>query len=248
MVEKSNTQQEVINMIDIHSHIIFNVDDGPSSLKKSIKMVQTAERLGVKHIIATPHYNNLLSSTDKIVENFSILSSRMADCDVQLHIGYEVLVSPFTIEKVKLLKTKTLDHSNYILFELPFDHIPEYIDKLLYEFHAEKIIPILAHPERYRTFVKDFNSFINFIEKGCLAQIDAGSIIGEFGKEAKQFAKKLLKLNLAQFVASDAHCTEHYTNWYLPAYNQVKRWAGEEYANQVFNENAKKILLNKSNL
>jgi protein-tyrosine phosphatase len=121
-----------------------------------------------------------------------------------------------------------------------------YCGKLLHELHNEKIIPILAHPERNRVFARNFDSFINFIEKGCLVQIDAGSIVGAYGKEAKHFAKNVITLNLAQFVASDAHCTEDYNDWYLPAYNQVKRWAGEEYANQVFTENAKKIVTSEN--
>lgn len=233
-------------MIDIHSHIVFGVDDGPSSIKESIRMVLEAEKLGVKEIIATPHFNNLLLDTDKTVENFLILSSRIADCDVKLHIGYEVFINSSMIEKVKELRTRTLSNSSYILFELPFDNIPVYCSKLLYEFHIEKLIPILAHPERNRVFMRNFDSFINFIENGCLVQIDAGSIVGAYGKEAKNFAKRAIKLNLAQFVASDAHCTEDYKDWYLSAYNQVKRWAGEEYTNQIFNENAKKIISDKN--
>lgn len=231
-------------MIDIHSHLIFGVDDGPSAIKGSIRMVLEAERLGVKEIIATPHFNNSLFDTDKAVENFLALSSRIADCDVKLHIGYEVSIDPFMIEKVKELKSKTLNNSSYILFELPFDHIPVYCSKLLYGFHTEKIIPILAHPERNRVFMRNFKSFINFIENGCLVQIDAGSVVGAYGVEARHFAKKVIKLNLVQFVASDAHCAEDYSAWYLQAYNQVKRWAGVEYTNQIFNENAKKIIHN----
>lgn len=234
-------------MIDIHSHIIFGVDDGPSNIKESIRMVLAAEKLGVKDIFATPHFNNLsLDSARIIVENFLMLSSRIADCDVKLHIGYEVFINPLMTENLIGLRTKTLNNSSYILFELPFDHIPVCCSKWLSEFHSEKIIPILAHPERNRVFTRNFDSFIKFIENGCLAQIDAGSIVGAYGKEAKNFAKKVIKLNLAQFVGSDAHCTEDYNDWYLLAYNQVKRWAGEEYANQIFNENAKNIICNEN--
>ncbi len=232
-------------MIDIHSHIVFGVDDGPSTIKESIRMVLEAESLGVNEIIATPHFNDLLYHTDKTAENFSALTSRIADCDVKLHLGHEVFINPQLLEKVEELKRKTLGKSRYILFELPFDHIPVYSGKMLYGFNVEKIIPILAHPERNRIFMKSFDTFINFIENGCLVQIDAGSTVGAYGTEAKHFAEKVLKLNLAQFVASDAHSAEDYTNWYLPAYKQVKRWTGEEYTNQLFNENPKKIVYNK---
>ena len=231
-------------MIDIHSHIVFGVDDGPSTIKESIRMVLEAEKLGVKEIIATPHYNDLLFHTDKTDTNYSVLSSRVADCDVKLHIGYEVFLNPSLLDKVRALKAKTLNNSSYILFELPFDHIPVYSSKLLYELHVEKMIPILAHPERNRAITKNFDSFINFIESGCLVQVDAGSIVGAYGAEARHFAEKVIKLNLAQFVASDAHCAADYSNWYLPAYKQVNRWVGETYTHQLFNENAKKIISN----
>lgn len=229
-------------MIDIHSHIVFDVDDGPSTVKESIRMVLEAEKLGINEIIATPHFNDLLFHTDKTAQNFSVILSRTADCDIKLHLGYEVSLSPLMIEKVEKLKTKTLGDSRYILFELPFDHIPVYSGELLYRFNIEKIIPILAHPERNRVFIHNFDSFIKFLENGCLVQIDAASVVGVYGTEAKRMAEKAIKLNLAQFVASDAHCAEDYHNWYLPAYKQVKRWAGEEYCRQVFSENAKKIV------
>ena len=233
-------------MIDIHSHIVFDVDDGPSTIKESIRMVLEAERLGINEIIATPHFNDLLYHTNKTAQNFSAILSRIADCDIKLHLGYEVALNPLMIEKVEDLKAKTLGDSGYILFELPFDHIPIYSGELLYKFSVQKMIPILAHPERNRAFINNFDSFIEFLEHGCLVQIDAASIVGVYGTNAKHMAEKVIKLNLAQFVASDAHCSEDYSNWYLPAYKQVKRWAGVEYSNQVFSENAKKIVNKKT--
>jgi protein-tyrosine phosphatase len=229
-------------MIDIHSHIVFNVDDGPSTIKESIRMVLEAEKLGVNDIIATPHFDDALFYTGKTAENFSDLSSRIDGCDVKLHLGYEVLINPVITQKIGELKKRTLNKSRYILFELPFDNIPAYSGELLYELNVEKIIPILAHPERNRPFMKNFDSFTKFLENGCLVQIDAASIVGVYGTEIRRFAEKAIKHNLAQFVASDAHCADDYINWYLQAYKQVRRWAGEICANQLFNENAKKII------
>lgn len=230
-------------MIDIHSHLVFGVDDGPSTIKESIRMVLEAEKLGIKEIFATPHYNVQLFDTDRAAENFQILLSRVTDCDVVLHLGYEVYLNPQMMENVRILKGKSLNGSDYLLFELPFGYIPENYSKLLYGLHLERIIPVLAHPERNRIFMKDFDSFIKFIESGCLVQIDAGSIVGAYGTEAKNFARKVIRLNLAQFIASDAHCTEDYRERYPAAYNQVKKWVGEEYTDKLFFQNAKRILL-----
>ncbi|OQB20527.1 MAG: Tyrosine-protein phosphatase YwqE [Firmicutes bacterium ADurb.Bin182] len=205
-------------------------------------MVLEAEKLGISEIIATPHYNDFLYPGSGIIENFSIIKSRVAGCDIQLHLGYEVFLFSELFEKTGELKEKTLNGSNCLLFELPYDHIPLYTGDLLFRFNIEKMIPILAHPERNRSFVRSFDSFIRFIENGCLVQVDAASIAGAYGAEVKRFAERIIKLNLAQFVASDAHCAEDYANWYLPAYNQVKRWAGEDYAGRVFGENAREII------
>lgn len=229
-------------MIDIHSHLVFGVDDGPATIKESIRMVLEAEKLGIKEIIVTPHYNKQLFDTDRVVENFQFLLSRVTDFDVELHLGYEIYLNPHMMENVSILKGKSLNSSEYLLFELPFGYIPEYCSKLLCGLHLEKIIPVLAHPERNRIFMRNFDSFIKFIESGCLVQIDAGSVVGAYGKEARNFARKVIRLNLAQFVASDAHCTEDYREWYPLAYNQVKQWAGEEYTDKLFFQNAKRIL------
>lgn len=229
-------------MIDIHSHLVFGVDDGPSTLKESVRMVLEAEKLGIKEIIATPHYNARLFALEKTAENFQLILSRVADFDIKLHLGYEVYLDSYIMEDIKLLRDKTLNASDYLLFELPFGYVPENYSKLLYDLHLERIIPVLAHPERNRVFLRNFDSFIKFIESGCLVQIDAGSIVGVYGRDARNFARKAIKLNLAQFVSSDAHCAEDYKEWYLSAYNQVKQWAGEEYADKLFFENAKMIL------
>ena len=229
-------------MIDIHSHIVFDVDDGPLTIKESIRMVLEAEKLGINEIIATPHYNNLLFSANDAAHNFAVISSRTADCDVKLHLGYEVSLNPFMVEKAEELRAKTLGGSSYLLFELPFDYVPIYSGELLYKLNMRKIIPILAHPERNKIFINNFDSLIKFLENECLVQIDAASIVGVYGTDARHIAEKMIKLNLAQFVASDAHCTEDYRNWYLPAYSQVNRWAGVEYSVQVFCKNAKKIV------
>lgn len=229
-------------MIDIHSHLVFSVDDGPSTIKESVRMVLEAEKLGIREIIATPHFNDQLYHPETTLENFQALESRVADFDVKLRLGHEVNIDVFMSGTNRELKGMTLDSSAYLLFELPFDHIPAYSSELLYKFHLKKIIPILAHPERYRIFQKNFDSFIKFIESGCMVQIDAGSVAGAYGTEAKNFAQKVIKLNLAQFVASDAHCADDYKDWYLAAYNQVKRWAGHEYTEQLFYQTAKSIV------
>lgn len=229
-------------MIDIHCHIIFGVDDGPSSIKESIRMILEAEKLGVKDIIATPHFNEYLFDMERVTGNFQEIVSRTKDCGVNLHLGHEVFISSLLPCAGYVKSRLTMSGSRYLLFELPFNNIPPYAAETVFKMHAENIIPIIAHPERNINFVRHFDTFLEFIENGCLLQLDAASIIGVYGPEVKRFTQKLIKSQLPHFVASDAHCAEDYTSRYLAAYSQVKHWGGEEYARKLFVQNPAMLL------
>lgn len=228
-------------MIDIHCHIIFGVDDGPSTIKDSVRMVLEAEKLGVDKIIVTPHYHRDIYDSDKVLENFYKVKSRIKDFGLELFLGYEVFLIS-SLSDVLLKKDKyTLNKSKYLLFELPFDIMPVNINDILLKLHSDGIVPIIAHPERNLYFVRSIQKFIELIETGCLVQLDAASLVGVHGSSAKRFAKKLIDMNLVQFVASDAHKTEDYAH-YKKAYNIVTNWAGKEYSDKIFTFNQNVII------
>ena len=228
-------------MIDIHCHIIFAVDDGPTSIKDSIRMVLEAEKLGVDKIIVTPHYNKDVYDSDKVLENFFKIRSRIRDFGVELFLGYEVFLIS-SINDIFSGKDKyTLNKSKYLLFELPFDIMPVNINETVLKLHSEGIVPIIAHPERNMYFVRSMQKFIELIETGCLVQLDAASLVGVHGSNVKRFAKKLIDMNLVQFVASDAHKPEDY-ELYKKSYDIVKNWAGKEYSDKIFTRNQNVII------
>lgn len=229
-------------MIDIHSHLIYGVDDGPSSIDESLRMVEEAEKLGIKVIIATPHYHENLYEFVKVKDTYQELMEKMKKFVVTLKLGSEVFISntlPLLIEEKKCL---FLGGSRYLLIEFPFGAIPIYSHDTVYQLQLRNIKPIIAHPERNRNFVRDFNKFMSFVESGCLVQVDAASIIGVYGREVKEFSKRLIKLNAVHFIASDAHCAKDYINWYRKAYEKVKKWAGQEYTDELFCSNARALL------
>jgi protein-tyrosine phosphatase len=230
-------------MVDIHSHMVFDVDDGPSTLNESLRMALEAEKLGFKTILSTSHYRKNSFPDKKLCRNYLKLKSALADCSIEIRLGYEVLIDDICFEGSKEKSDLTLDNTRYMLFELSFDLMPSYLEQEILRLHSDGIIPIIAHPERYHYFIRDMNSFISLIERGCLIQLDAGSILGAYGHDVKIFAKKILKSGLVQFIASDAHCMEDYVNWYPKSYEQVKKWVGADYANKLFYENPKKILV-----
>lgn len=221
-------------MIDIHSHLIFGVDDGPSSIKESVRMILEAERLGVKAVIATPHFRDDPMHITKVIQNYNEIVDRTRNFDIKIYLGSEVFINSLLPLENTDKSHMVLNNSRYLLFELPLENYPIYANEILSGLHSERIIPIIAHPERNRYFAKNFTTFVKFLEAGCLVQIDAASIVGVYGSEAKEFTKKLVKYNLVHFVASDAHCSSDYIQWYQQAYNQVKKWGGEDIANKLF--------------
>lgn len=229
-------------MIDIHCHLIHEVDDGPSTIKESMRMVLEAQKIGIRRIVATPHFYDGLFDAQKASENFKELATRVSSYGVELLQGYEVFVAPGIHEFVGNWEDLTLSGSRYLLFELPFGSIPMYCSELLYKLNLGNIIPVMAHPERNMYFIKNIDRLIDFIDEGCLVQLDAASIVGVYGSRARNFSKKLLKLGLVQFIASDAHCANDYTEWFKAAYKQVLNWVGEEHTLKLFSGNQQMIL------
>ena len=229
-------------MIDIHSHLVFDIDDGATSMEESLEMVSEAEKLGIKTIIATPHFHENITALERVKENFQKLVASAVDYGVIIKPGSEVFINPFIpslLEKNHLL---TLNSTRYMLLEFPMHDLPIYGTNTIYELQIKNIVPIIAHPERNRIFLRDANKVLDLIGRGCMIQVDAASVIGVHGREIKRFVKRLLKIGAVHFVASDAHCADGYTCWYRKAYNKVSMWVGEEYADKLFKTNARCIL------
>ncbi len=229
-------------MIDIHSHIIFGVDDGPSTITQSLNMVKEAERLGISLIVASPHYHETVFDLERVEDNYQELLYRARDYNVTINLGYEVFVNPINQLLIKNRKKLSMSKSGIILFEFPFNASPQKCVEMVCKIRLQKIIPVIAHIERNRVFLNKFEYFVAFIKAGCYIQLDAASIVGVYGFKIKEFSKKLLQMNFVDMVASNAHCAEDYVSWYTQAYNNVSQWVGNEAASVLFHDNAKNIL------
>lgn len=229
-------------MVDIHSHIIFGVDDGPINIEQSIEMVGKAEKAGIRTIVATPHSHDKLFATDRIIENYQEILYRIRDLGVTLKLGYEVFIHPAVSGMVKASRGMTLDSGSCLLFEVPFNCTFSDGYSIIHNFRLENITPIIAHLERNRNFLKKNKDISKYINAGCMIQVDAASIIGVYGRSVKEFAKILMECGLVSFVASNAHCAEDYEKWYLIAYRFAVKWVGEENADRLFLRNAESIL------
>lgn len=199
-------------MIDIHSHILPLIDDGSKSLDMSKDMLSIAYNEGIKTIIATPHYYpNIYEpdavSIEKSVEELNDISNSL-NLNIRILKGQEVYLTHDLLDKYKEGKILTLNDTKYMLIELPFDILKPYTLDIIYELRIRDIVPIIAHPERYSYIIKKPSTINQFIDEGCLFQINSHSITGEFGREIKNTALKLIKHNICHFIASDAHSNQ----------------------------------------
>ena len=101
----------------------------------------------------------------------------------------------------------TFKHGKYMLIEFQTHQFPKDFDQHLYDLKMSGVTPIIAHPERYKPVQNDIEIIEKLINSGCLIQIDAGSILGHFGKNCKVSAEIMLKRNMVHILGSDSHGT-----------------------------------------
>ncbi len=228
-------------MIDIHSHILPGVDDGPSTKGEALQILSEAQKAGVKTIIATPHYSRGLYENGMVEQVYDVMRSEALRFGIELLRGYEIKIHHYPARMPVDFSDLDLSGTKFILLELPLDKVPSYAPEQIYKLQLKGFVPIIAHPERCRRLSLDKELFDELYDAGCLMQVDAASIIGVNGARAKRFARKLIKMNVASFVASDAHNPEGYSKWYCEAYKRVVKWLGTIEADDLFNNNAERI-------
>ncbi|MBC7765575.1 MAG: tyrosine protein phosphatase [Hyphomonadaceae bacterium] len=236
-------------MIDLHTHILMGIDDSNFDKESLLVALRNAEKEGVRKIFVTPHYVQfeVENSTQIISEEMAKLQAliKQENIDITLYIGAEIFVTldlPMLLEQKKV---PTLNHSRYILIEMPLGMVPRYMDLLIYQLCMKEYVPIIAHPERNVRIQKHPKYLQNFIEKGALVQMNAGSIMGDFGGRAKTAARLFLKHNMVHFIASDAHDAHHRPLKLLDAKNVVEKIMGKQDASSLFEHNAAAVILNQ---
>lgn len=236
-------------MIDVHSHIIPNIDDGSKSVKETFEMIREAKKVGFTDIIMTPHYleNNFENDSKEIIFWNEKLNEVLEKKQIQinLHYGMEIYTSNKMEELFKSKILLTLCGSRYILIELPLSSKINYLDKVIFTINSFNLIPIIAHPERYKYLQENPKLIKELIEKGCLIQCNYGSILELYGKRAKKTIKIFLKNNIVNFLGSDCHMQETIYPIIPKAINKIEKIIGKNRLYQLTTTNPKKILENE---
>lgn len=198
-------------MIDIHCHILPDVDDGSQTMEDSLLMAEMAARSGVDVIVATPHSNQRGRfenyESEELQQRFLELQREVEHegIPVKLVRGTEIFASPDLPELIQSGEVISLNGSRYYLMEFAFDEAPWQIKETLEDLLSIGKVPVIAHPERYYCVQDEPNYLYEWRMMGALAQLNKGSVFGRFGSRTARAAERILRHCLVNCVASDAH-------------------------------------------
>ena len=242
------------NLIDIHSHIIFGVDDGPQTIEESRSLLIDAYNQGVRTIVATSHRRIGMFETpeDTIEKNFKSVQklSKEIASDLNILYGAEIYYSSELMDKLEKKMIPSINGSSYVLIE--FSQTTKFweIKNGLINILRLGYIPVVAHVERYQAFDRNEEYLKEIINMGCYIQINSSSVLkakwfNDKNKFLKKRAKYFLDRDLVHCVASDMHHLSKRPPFMKEAFEIISHTYGRKKAKELFVDNPNRIVTNQ---
>ena len=231
-------------MIDIHCHILPGIDDGPSDIEESIEMATIASSDGITRIVATPHIKDTLIPAATIKKSIATLNNRLTEAGIPVKILQGADVNAML--DISLLEGYTINNTNYILVEFPHSHLPKNAGEVIFNMVVRGYRPIITHPERNPSVIKDPDLVFELLSAGALVQITADSLTGVFGVDMQECALYLLKRGAVRFIATDAHSSSHRRPLLSGGLEVAGRIIGKEKAGRLVTSNPEALLTGRS--
>lgn len=236
-------------MIDFHTHIIPNIDDGARNIDETFNLIQEAKNVGFDGIVLTSHYMENYYETGVKERDIwvKVIKDNLIEKGIKtnLYLANEIYLADNIMDLLIEGKASTINNTSYVLFEMPLNSEPMNLYNVIYSLQENKLIPVLAHPERYSFIQKEPEFIYELVEKGVLMQSNYGSILGQYGEKAKIVLTKLLKGNLIHFLGSDVHRQNTIYKMLPQALEEIKNIVGVDKLNKLTTINPKLALDNK---
>jgi protein-tyrosine phosphatase len=232
---------EPIGFVDIHSHVLYGMDDGARTLEESLGMLRLAAAGGTTDIVATPHANGRFAFDPHLIG--ARISELSRHTHLRIYPGCDFHLQADNIEDAIANPDKySINHRGYLLVEFSDLAIFPNTDDILLELLGVNITPIITHPERNLRLRRRLDDIARWVELGCYVQVTGGSCTGTFGQSAKLYVDALMERGHVHFVASDAHdCAKRSPNL-QDAYRQMSAVWGEEHVRKLFVDNPRAAL------
>lgn len=239
--------------VDIHAHILPGLDDGPITIEESLAMARTAARDGTDVVVATPHYRDmeLEHQPGRIVReladtlNAALQSdaARMNARTVRIFTGMTNRIDTALPDLVDSENVITLNRTRFLLVEAPYNRLPTYVEDVVGRLFTQRLVPVLAHPERNVEFQRNPKRLQRLVEQGVIVQIATGSLTGQYGAGAKRAAEQFITRGMGHVVASEMHASTSPRSPILSeAFDIVAELIDEREAYDLFEANPEMIL------
>ena len=232
-------------MIDIHSHILYGLDDGPKSADDALAMLRMAHKDGIEAVIATPHYNNACRSSRALIEERAgELTGRLRreGCDIKIFTGHECEPDEHLLPDLAEGRCLTLAGSRYVLLEISALLSHSMTKRILADIINKEYIPVLAHCERLVLAKRDMDRIDELRLTGCLMQMNAETVLIKERGWYAEWVFRVIEDGTISFIASDAHNLTRRKPLLRESYNKVTKLFSARVADDIFRNNAAKIL------
>lgn len=199
--------------VDMHSHLLPGIDDGLQTLEDTIAYMQALQAIGYRKFICTPHILNGVhnNSPDTILPQLAIVQKALKEhqVDVEVAAAAEYMIDDYFEQYLKEGKPLLTFGDQYILVEMSYMAEATNLYSVLYDLTIKGMQPILAHPERYNYFHKQFDNYYQIKDRNVLFQVNLLSLSGYYGKYVKLTAERLIKEKMVEFIGTDMHHANH---------------------------------------
>ncbi|MCU1335364.1 MAG: hypothetical protein JWO19_945 [Bryobacterales bacterium] len=217
-------------MIDIHSHVLFGLDDGARTLEDSLAMVRMAAEHGTTDLVATPHANlEYEFDPERIAERIAQVREA-AGAALRLYTGCDFHLSFDNIQDaIDHPRKYTINQQSYLLVEFSELLIFRNTDEIFARLGDAGMMPVITHPERNGLLRQRADTIAKWVEAGARVQLTAQSLTGGFGRRAQDFSRELLDRGVVHVVASDGHDCERRP----PVMDQARAWLRNQYGDAL---------------
>lgn len=241
---------DISKFIDIHTHILPGIDDGPKNLEESAAMARCYVDLGISKVIATPHFipgTAWAANHDKINAKVTELQSYFSEQKIalQLYPGMEIAYHNKVVSRLEKGLLQSLANSQYYLLEPSFQDSQHDLIMCARQLMEQGLKVILAHPERIETFQENLEPLHKAITSGLEVQLNSGSILGKFGETCKQTAMQLIAADNVHYLASDAHSADNRKPLDGKEWQQLSNSLGNDLLSTLCINNPQKIIQNQ---
>ena len=249
-VLRSETVPNPPPLVDIHCHLLPEIDDGATDWETALEMARLAVADGISTIVATPHQLGSYAANhgEAIRQKTAQLQQILRQQGIPLRVlpGADVRIEPDMIPKLLRGEVLTLaDRRRHVLLELPHEvYLP--LEGLLSKLASAGIVGILSHPERNQGILHRPEVLDALAQAGCLFQVTAGALTGTFGPESERFAQGMVRRQLVHFVSTDAHGVKSRRPLLQRAFQCVAELAGEQTALDVCCRNPAAVVAGES--